>query len=274
MTFRVKINFSFNFLVFLCNIRHEKINLIWLTTWNLSLCNWYYLGILPKALSWLWTHHVLVSAMIVGFAVATMMSWMTAVSTLYVNEQLVSRKTTACTLCYSQLQNYRWNILTMQLFNTSYYLHNRMLAAMQCATVCLYLLGLRTDLIRGFSSMCAPLSFFLPGHFDYFGLSGPLLPLCTASPNAIRFCSVLFLLVLRLARNLTSTECWEFRIGWQECTTTSTLSADFTQWFFNPSTLLDTEEAHQSLWENNCMKYVAGEADPTQRHSGATLMKF
>lgn len=143
MTFRVKINFSFNFFVFLCNIRHyEKINLIWLTTWNLSLCNWYYLGIL---LSWLWTHHVLVSVMIVGFAAATMTSWMTAVSTLYVNEQLVSGKTTACTLCNSQLQNYRWNILTMQLFNTSCYVHNRMLAAMQCTTVCLYLLGLRTD---------------------------------------------------------------------------------------------------------------------------------
>lgn len=110
MTFRVKINFSFNFFAFLCNVRHyEKTSLIWLTTWNLSLCSWYYLGILPQALSWLRTYHVLVSVMIIGFAVATMTSWMAAASTLY-----VSGKTTACTLCNSQLQMKYFNYAVVQ----------------------------------------------------------------------------------------------------------------------------------------------------------------
>lgn len=222
MTFRVKTNFSFNFFAFLCNVRHyEKTSLIWLTTWNLSLCNWYYLGILPQALPWLRTYHVLVSIMIIGFAAATMTSWMTAASTLYCQGKPQH--------AHCAILNYRWNILTMQLFNTSCYVYNRTMAVMQCATVCLYLLGLRTDQRLQFHVCTA---FFLSFFLVILTIVVLLGPYCLSysSPSAIELCSVLFLLVLRLARNSTSTECWEFRTGWQACTTTPTLPAGFTQW--------------------------------------------
>lgn len=125
--------------------------------------------------------------------------------------------------------NYRWNILTMQLFNTSCYVYNRTMAVMQCATVCLYLLGLRTDQRLQFHVCTA---FFLSFFLVILTIVVLLGPYCLSysSPSAIELCSVLFLLVLRLARNSTSTECWEFRTGWQACTTTPTLPAGFTQW--------------------------------------------
>lgn len=94
--------------------------------------------------------------------------------------------------------------------------------------LCIPLISKSTDQ-RLLFHVCATL--FLLGHFDYLDLSGPLSSICTAFPNAIRLCWVCFggraLLVLRLSRN--STECWEFRTGWQARTTIPTLPADFIQ---------------------------------------------
>lgn len=73
---------------------------------------------------------------------------------------------------------------------------------MQCATVCLFFPGLRTDQRLQFPvCSCKTTTFSLPGHSGLFGLSGPLLSICTASPNAIRLCWVCFL-VLRQTLSL------------------------------------------------------------------------
>lgn len=57
----------------------------------------------------------------------------------------------------------------------------------------LVFLGLRTDQRLQFPVSSCNNS--LPGHFGLFGLSGPLLSICTASPNGIRLCWVCFLVL-------------------------------------------------------------------------------
>lgn len=158
--------------------------------------------------------------------------------------------------------NYRWNILTMQLFDTSCYVYNRKMAVMQCATVCLYLLGLTTGQ-RLQSHVCS--TFFLfPWSFWLSWSCWALIVYLYSSPSAIELCSVLFLLVLRLARNSTSTECREFRTGWRECNSTSTLPAGVTQWS-SIHLLSRTQRKPISHQESTLHQVHSGEAAPTQR---------
>lgn len=97
------------------------------------------------------------------------------------------------------------------------------------------------ELIRGFSSLCAvakpPLSLFqailvflvFP---DPYYLSVQPLPMPSDSAGFVfLFWGRPSVCSSRFARNLTSTEYWDFKIGWQACSSTPTFPADLTQQF-------------------------------------------
>lgn len=129
--------------------------------------------------------------------------------------------------------------------------------------LCIPLISKRTDQRLPPFHVCATFFFSSRSFWLFWSFWALIIYPYSLSQCHKRLCWVCFggraHLVLRLSRN--STECWEFRTGWQARTTTPTLPADFTQGLsMHPLSGTST----QPLWGYDCMKSIAGEAVPTQ----------
>lgn len=109
---------------------------------------------------------------------------------------------------------------------------------MQYATVCLFFPGLRTDQ-RLQSPVCSCKNHCSLSSRPFWALIIYLYSLsqCHQTLLGLFFCfgGRSSVCSSRLARNLTSTEYWDFKIWWQGCSTTPTFPADLPQPISNPS---------------------------------------